>query len=455
MASSSKHALPEYWTELNSARTSKARSAELVNTIKTTCAAQHGKAHISECKECLPKVLDTMYSRYCNSDGREWFSQRRAFIKELELLFADAKERKVDLQAIEARIESEKEAWYRWVLRTYPEFLAVAGTGVNQDELRSMLDDPDKSRQELIDRIGEGLGQESDSASQVDSFAEKVKATEGNPAQLKELYISQFFARLTTDEAKQSAQKYLELYEASENLTMEDVIDKIAQDHRDSISYEPQRKEHEERLVQLRRAKTAFEQNRMQAKIRRQEAQNPTVPDEFYSLPLCEVCQEPVINENVVACSVCQVFHNLGGKMDLTVYCSDKCYDHGQVSVPRPQHYLQWLLTQRQELHVERYHDCVARDNCAQYNNSIPEADLDVSKPICCRKCVEHKQATIFCSPPCAQMHLPRHMYDRHGVQLAAGETKAMMYPFLELAGKTVKEKTPGLNVKLGASART
>ena len=94
-------------------------------------------------------------------------------------MFTEAKERKIDLKVLEDRIDSEKEAWYRWMLRRHPDFLAVAEDGARQQELRDMLDDPDHSREVLIEEMWEGVGQPKIWAAKVDEFAEAVKKRDG------------------------------------------------------------------------------------------------------------------------------------------------------------------------------------------------------------------------------------------------------------------------------------
>lgn len=335
MGTPSAHAMPEHWTELNVAKRQKKLCSEAVESIKASCKKECGKDNVTDCEQCYGKLMDTLRARYSESEEREWFAQRRAFLHELDGLFQDAKERKRSLKSIEARIESEKEAWYRWVLRRYPEFIAVSDRGFNQEELRSMLDDPDRSREELVNTMLEGIGKPADWPTGVDNFAEKVGANKDNAAELKKLYIAEFFINQSTGDVFDNAKKYLDEYQNSESMTFEDIIDKIVQDFQQNRSSQPQRENHQKRLDELRRAKTAFEQNKMQAKSLR-GAQAGSAGAELYDLPPCSVCSKKVDNNDVLSCGACQALVQLGGSAKLTVYCSEQCYSKGHVSVPDP-----------------------------------------------------------------------------------------------------------------------
>lgn len=334
MGGNGRFALPEHWTELSAARIHRQQCADEVDTIKKACLEECGKRSVVDCEKCFPKVLDRMRARYCDAEGREWFSQRRAFLNELDVLFTDIKDhKKMDLKTIEDSIASEKEAWYRWVLRMYPRFLSTGGSGADPDELRAMLDDPVKRREELIERIWEGVGKLANWEADVDSLTEKIATVRNDAAALKQLYITFFFKDSKTGEVVENAQPYLEAYETSDTMSIEQVIDRIAQDLKASLTTEPQRDTHRSRLDELRRAKMAFEQNRLQNKSRAQASQTPAISDYLYDLPPCSVCAKPMDPKNVLSCPLCQALVQLGGRQKMTVYCSDECLDKGFVSV--------------------------------------------------------------------------------------------------------------------------
>lgn len=350
MTTSLTNSLPEHWTELNAARKQRRLCSEDVEAIKKSCATDHGTRHIAECPDCYGKAIDRMFGRYNDSQDREWFSQRRAVVLGLEDTFAEAKARKRDLKDIENNIESEKEAWYRWVLRRYSDFLAVADSGVDQDEVRSTLDDPDRSREELVAMVWQAVGKPDDWSARIDAFADKVATAGQDTAQLKTLFTEEFFKDPKTGQTLDNAQEYLQMYESSPEVRLEDIIDKIISANKEVRSSQAQRDNHQKRLDELRRAKTAFEQNKVRVKSQRQEAQTNSVPERFYDLPSCAECQKEVDSKDVISCSLCQMLNQIGGDEALTVFCSEACFSKGQVCFPLGYHkfltsfYLEQLL---------------------------------------------------------------------------------------------------------------
>lgn len=332
VASNAGSALPEHWTELIASRKERRACAQDVDTIKKSCEAEHGTKHVVECQGCFEKVLDRMLARFNQESSREWFAGRRAAVLGLENLFAEAKERKADLKDIEASIGSEKEAWYRWVLRRYPEFLAVAESDVDQEEVRGALDDPDKSREELVAIVSQAAGMPGDWSFKVDAFADKVEAANGDPQALQKLYVEEFFINQSTGEALEDAQKFLDEYRSSQEAGLEHIIDKILSVNKDSRTSQAQRNMHQKRLDELRRAKTAFEKNKQLAKSQQQGAQASNVDDRYYNLPPCSVCQKEVDSSDVSSCEICQMMAQMGGDKPMTLYCSDACHDKGFVS---------------------------------------------------------------------------------------------------------------------------
>ncbi|KAK2599983.1 hypothetical protein QQS21_005285 [Conoideocrella luteorostrata] len=421
--------MPEHWTELNTAKRQQKLCAEEVEALKSSCRQSCGKGNVTDCQECYGKLMDRIRSRYSESDEREWFAQRRAFLHELDGLFQDAKDRKRSLKSIEARIESEKEAWYRWVLRRYPEFIAVSDHGVNQDELRGMLDDPDRSRDELVQTMLEGIGKPTDWPSGVDAFAEKVDATK-NGGELKALYLTEFFINQSTGEVLQNAEKYMEEYKNSNSMTLEDIIDKIVQDFQLSRSSQPRRDSHKRRLDELRRAKTAFERSKQQAKgLKSASANAGGAGPELYGLPPCLVCGKDVQSSDVLSCTVCQSMVQVGGDTKLTVYCSEDCYSKGH------------------DGHVDSQHDCEAGDDCVQLGDEEIETDEENWRTVSCNDCLDLKKAALFCSERCATANIAKHRQSKHGVPTAAEEAQSLVRPFQAFANATLASKNPGLTM--------
>jgi hypothetical protein len=275
-----------------------------------------------------------MRQRYSGSQDREWFTYRKAFHQELEGLFADAKERKISVKQIEARIESEKEAWYRWILRKHPEFLVNCDDPFVHDELRGMLDDPDRSRDEVVAMIWRGIGKPHDWAERVEVFATNVAAAEGDPAALRKLYINEFFMNHETGEPVDDSKPYLDEFSSNENMTIEEILGKMAKDAQESKNMRPQREFFQARLDDLRRARMADELNKkQQAKSQAQAAQERVAGDELYDLPPCSTCGKVVNAHDVFSCTVCQAVTQMGGSQGLTVYCSEECYNAGHVCI--------------------------------------------------------------------------------------------------------------------------
>lgn len=420
--------MPEHWTELSAAKRQRKLCREQAEAIKNACRKDCGKDKVTECPKCYAKLMDRLRSRYSESEEREWFSQRRAFLHELDGLFQDAKDRRGSLKSIESRIESEKEAWYRWVLRRYPEFIAaVSDRGVNQEELRGMLDDPDRSRQELVNTMLEGIGKPPNWPLGVDEFAEKVEAaTRDDAARLKKLYVSEFFTDALTGKALQSAESYLDEYSNSETMMLEDVMDKIALDFQRSRSSKPQRESHKRRLDELKRAKTAFEQNKLQAKsLKGAQAARPG--PELYHLPPCLACGNPVLSSEVLSCTVCQALAQSGGEGQLTVYCSEACYARSH------------------DGHVKSQHDCEAGEHCVQLHDPDVEMGDGTSRTVACNECLDRQEATLYCSDKCAAANIAKHRQKSHGAKTTANAAQALVRSLQPFVGSTLESKNPGL----------
>ncbi|KAG6001394.1 hypothetical protein E4U21_004400 [Claviceps maximensis] len=428
MATPSNHSMPEHWTELIVSKKQKALCLEEVTALKIVCKQNCGKDNVTECQECYGKVLDRLRSRFSESEEREWFAQRRAFMHELDGLFQDAKDGKRSIKFIEDRIESEKEAWYRWVLRKYPEFIAVSDHGVNRDEIRGMLDDPDRSREELVQTMLEAIGKPPNWPSDVDEFADRVSATKDS-GELKKLYIAEFFINQSTGQVLENAEKYLDDYKSSNSLALEDIMDKIVLDLQRSRSAQPQRDNHMRRLDELQRAKTAFEQNRMQAKSLK-GAQAGGAKPELYELPPCLVCRKKVSTSDVFSCTLCQALVQAGGHAKLTVYCSEDCYVRGH------------------DGHVDSAHDCEAGDHCVQFSDEDVEMDDGTSTAVCCNECLILKKATLYCSERCAVANIAKHRLRKHRAKAVAAEKGRRLVSSLhQFVEATLAEQNPGLKM--------
>jgi hypothetical protein len=344
MAATMSFSLPEHWKELRAARQHQSQCAQDIEAIKSTCAAQHGNdtiKHITQCPDCYPKVIDRMLQRFHHDDDNqrhEWFAQRKAFIVGLEAQFAKVKDKTLDLASIEQSLDIEKEAWYRGLLRKHYESFILSDNGVSAEELKAAMEDSDRSRDELVAMVWKSIGSPEDWEKRLDIFMEKLSKIQ-TPAELKSLYVDEFFKDRTTGETIEGAQQYLDRYlqapastEAEVQTSLADVIASIISVQRDGKSSQGQRDAHQARLDELRRAKTAFEHNKAMTKAQQQSAaQAAAVGEQLYDLPPCAVCAGVVAATDVLSCPVCQVVCQMGGERTMTVYCSEECHDKGQV----------------------------------------------------------------------------------------------------------------------------
>ncbi|KAF4124551.1 hypothetical protein GMORB2_5217 [Geosmithia morbida] len=449
-------ALPEHWTELNASRKNREACAADIRALKAkylrdaaAAAKQDAESQSSagggvdggSSPAYFGEVLDRMLGRYRDSQDREWFSERRAVVFSLETMFAEAKERKMGLDEIEASLECEKEAWYRWVLRRHPEFLAVAGSGVGRDEVRSILDDPDRSREELVAVVGQAVGMSTGWLERVDTFAAKVAEASGDPIAVRELYAREFFHREEEDGAVvviDNAQPYLDMFESGSvggvDITIEAVVDRIIAANREDRSSQAQRDAHQKRLDELRRARTAFEQNRVRS---RGPQQKEDVVDHAYrSLPNCDVCDKPVDPERVVACPLCQMVLHIGGSRKLTVYCSDGCLGKGF------------------DTHMAQTHDCIGSSDCAQMvvdedvvmRDDGDDQQDDSADPVACNECLDQKRMAVFCSRRCAERNFTSHRHSQHGeIDTPVSEIQTLVSPLGRLASIILTQDKTGL----------
>lgn len=324
--------IPELWTGLISSRRQRQKCADDVEELKRACEKDCAKQHVIQCEGCYHKVLERMRQRYADSTDPEWFSERKAFISELDGVFNDAKQYRNTVSGIEARVEAEKEAWYRWVFRKHPEYLQVSEDGPPLEVLREMLDDPECNRTDLIAAMWRGVGKTDNWQPKLEEFVEKVNGLAGHEEELRKLYLSRFFL----DEAGnpvEHADECTRAFKQNQQKTIQGIATQIALENQRARSSQPQRDNHVKRLDELRRAKTAFEQNRMQAKRLQNQAQSMPIKEEFKVLPRCVSCKNVVAREDVISCSLCQTYLQMGGNGGLTLYCTVDCYQEGHVSL--------------------------------------------------------------------------------------------------------------------------
>ncbi|KAM0450499.1 hypothetical protein ACHAO4_006476 [Trichoderma viride] len=427
---------PEHWTELIAARKQRRLCSEQIEEFRPSCASGCGKKHVSDCTGCYIRVLERMRQRYSGSQDREWFTYRKAFHQELEELFADAKDRKIGLKKIEARIESEKEAWYRWILRKHPEFLVVCDDPFIQDELRGMLDDPDRSRDEVVSMIWRGIGKPPDWAERVDSFVASVEAAEGNAAALRKLYVEEFFMNREAGEPVQDSKPYLDEFSSNEDMSIEGIIGKMVKDAQENKTMRPQQEFFQARLDDLRRARMADELNKkQQAKSQAQTAPDQVAGDELYDLPPCSTCGKVVAANDVFSCTVCQTITQMGGSQNLTVYCSEECFDAGHGK------------------HVDETHKCDGGDSCIQKRRTGKEEDVIMDDAFAlevfvCKQCVNSGRLTLFCSQRCASENMAKHRLAAHEIKTEAADVPNFVTLLSNVVESVLHRENPGLRME-------
>ncbi|UKZ74315.1 hypothetical protein TrVFT333_001978 [Trichoderma virens FT-333] len=388
---------PEHWTELIAARRQRRLCSEHVEALKRSCASECGKRHVSECTKCWSLVLERMRQRYSESPEREWFTSRKAFYQELEGLFADAKEHRTSVRQLEARIESEKEAWYRWILRRHQEFIVTCNDQTVHEELRSMLDDPDRSRDEVVGMVWRGIGKPPDWAEHVDAFA------------------VEFFMDLETGEPLEDSKPYLDEYTSNESMGIEEMLGKMSKLAQELRVIRPHRESLMSRLDDLMRARMADELNKkQQAKSQAQAAEERIAGDELYDLPPCAVCGKVLDTHDVFSCTVCQAVAQIGGDQGLTVYCSEECYDAGHAK------------------HVGEMHRCHAGDDCVQNRNNGQDEDvvMEDEAALDAFACKDHRQ-------------------EEHEMKMDAGEVSSLVSSLSDEIETILRRENPGLRMEL------
>ncbi|KAI1813425.1 hypothetical protein GGS20DRAFT_479987 [Poronia punctata] len=362
-----------------------------VSNTKDTCKREHGKNHPVECLECWTVLIDHLRDRYLNSAIKEWFSGRRAFLQELDDLFAKARQREVDFKTIEQRIADEKKEWFRDKVRNLGLQLA-AKSPTEARVIQQKVNDREISPDQLLSEIGECLGMDKKMYDALyESFLEQVKPNQ-TPTGRSQAYIDALFQPLRDPANAAKAQKYIDMIANGKHVG--EVIAAMARDRQSSKGDAEQKQRLQKKLEELRRAKAAHELAKMkrdqarQAKAREAAAQNKNNND----LPPCSVCDKAVDPHTFIACSLCQILAE-GYKMQPkpTLFCSETCRDEGH------------------ESHVSESHGCWSGADCISLVESDP-MDMDEPTLVFCHMCVDDLgRASIFCSSRCFGVNFRQH----------------------------------------------
>ncbi|KAK0628173.1 hypothetical protein B0T17DRAFT_522011 [Bombardia bombarda] len=383
--------------------------ADEVARIVQKCAVDHGEKRVIECPECFEKLLEAARSRYLNSEDQEWFSSRRAFLQELDTMFADAKEYQLDPRTIDHRIQEERSRWYAENVRGSLLRLMVEDP-IGREAVFEKLEEPPAElaslARDIANILSKGLSPEADAVGLPDRLA-----TAKDPAAQLVVLREGFFSRGGAGSGDQAVpadhQKYLDML--SHRLSMEQVVDRILEERQTAIGAREQTERLKRRLDELKRARAAHELQKTRKARNRASFAEQRVPDELYRLPPCTVCGDMPSTGDFFCCPICAILVAHEVQQKPTVYCSPECEEKGHPS------------------HAE-VHTCASGDECIQQQQEQhPEEDIDMqdddgnsgsssSSKLCfCTECVSSaKIPTMWCSPKCAHENFQWHREEVH-----------------------------------------
>jgi hypothetical protein len=307
--------------------------AQELKIIRDTCIGEHGKTHPVQCPECWTRLLNRLRDRYLNSSIKEWLSGRRAFLQELDGLFTKAHSHEVDLKTIEKRIADEKEVWFRDKVRNLG-LQTATKSPTDARTLQQILDDRDIPSDQLVCELRKWLGADTQLAEEMFNAFSKQNKEAKSPTAKAQAWINALFQPQRDPAGAAKAQKYIDMLK--EGKPVADVIGAMVRD-RQSYKVDPDQKRNlENKLEELRRAKAAHDLAKDKREEARQEkARAAMALVDAYNLPPCTVCNKAVGAEKYMACPLCQLPSNLHkGLQDSTVFCSEICHNEGYVSSP-------------------------------------------------------------------------------------------------------------------------
>lgn len=345
----------EPWDELLNLRREQQSCVADLDEIKAGCANKHGKPHVAQCTECWNLYLNRMRDRYLGSRRKEWFTGRRQFLQELDMMFSKARGRGLDFETIERRICHEKEVWYHDRVKniglpTAAAALSPSKTRLLQQKLNDSADLPvDELASQLRGIVAEHDAPPPDQAA-LDGFIDRLKDAK-SPQARSEVYIDTFFQPDHDPQGGDTYKKYIEMMR--QGVAIADVVSAMLRD-RQSAEEERKRKQGlQQKFEELKRAKTAHELSLAKKQKARQDkaaaaAASSAVdqqqhPRDHNHLPLppCSACAETLDPQNFLACPLCQLLHEQYGLDCAPVaYCSRKCYENNYVCTYLPTYLL-------------------------------------------------------------------------------------------------------------------
>ncbi|KAI3327406.1 hypothetical protein HD806DRAFT_392550 [Xylariaceae sp. AK1471] len=369
--------------------------AEELETIRVTCIREHGKSHPVECPECWSRLVNRLRDRYLNSSIKEWLSGRRAFLQELDYLFAKAHKHEVDLKTIEKRIADEKEVWFRDKVRNLG-LQTATKSPTDARTLQQILDDRDIPSDQLVSELRKWLGVDTELSKEMfKAFSKQNK--EETPTAKAQVWISALFQPQHDPAGAAKSLKYIDML--TDGKPVVDVISAMVRDRQSSKVDTDQKQKLEKKLEELRRAKAAHDLAKAKRdQVRQEKARAAMASENAYNLPPCSVCNKAVDAQNFIACPLCQLPADLYKVLkEPTVFCSETCHDEGYGS------------------HLEVSHECLSGANCLSLRDAEDRMEVDESTLVFCRECAEdYGQESIFCSSRCLDVNFQRHRDDVH-----------------------------------------
>ncbi|TGJ79007.1 hypothetical protein E0Z10_g9750 [Xylaria hypoxylon] len=381
------------WDELETLqkgrRDSLVCARDLAN-IRDSCVREHGKSHVVECPECWTRLINRLRDRYLNSAIKEWFSGRRAFLQELDDLFAKARRHEVDFKTIEDRIANERKEWFRDRVCNLGLHLAARSPAEAQ-AIQQKTNDRDIPISQLVLELRECLGVDAKLHREVSTtFLNKVKTTQ-SPTARAHAYIEALFQPERDLASAAKSRKYIDMI--TDGKPVAEMISTMVRDRQSPRDLD-QKQTLQKKLKEIERAKAAHELNKNKRdQMRQEKARAAMSSNAADTMPACSVCTKTVDAQKFLACPLCQVLADNYKLLDgPTLFCSETCHEKGYDS------------------HVETSHECSSGLDC--FILTDPDSEMEVDEPLVvfCQECVEEfGQQSVFCSSRCLEANFQRH----------------------------------------------
>ncbi|KAF2968690.1 hypothetical protein GQX73_g4869 [Xylaria multiplex] len=386
------------WDELENLQKGRRDSlacARDLESIRDSCIREHGKSHVVECPECWTRLINRLRDRYLNSAIKEWFSGRRAFLQELDDLFAKARQREVDFKTIEERIANERKEWFRDKVCNLGLHSATRSPAEAQ-ALKQKANNRDIPIDQLALELRECLGADAKLHEEVSvRFLNNVKTTP-TPTARAHAYIDALFQPECDPASTAKLRKYIDMI--TDGKPIADMISAMVRDRQPTKGDLDEKQRLQKKLEELRRARAAHELDKNKRDQMRQAKAQAAINDAADSMPPCSVCSKTVGPQKFMACPLCQVLADYYKLLDgPTLFCSETCLEKGY------------------ESHVEASHECSSGPDCL--NIIDPDSEMEVDQPLVvfCQECIEDLgQRSAFCSSRCFEANFQRHRDRAH-----------------------------------------